>query len=244
VLNGDDARLRRIGESFAGEVVWFGSDRRFEVNAEGWRGTIHGMRFDLRLGARKLDVALPLPGRHFVTSFLAAAAAATHLGVDAEAIVAAAARLEAAPGRGRVRRLEEGVTLLDDSYNANPVAMEVAVAALALGPAGRRVAFLGDMLELGPAAAELHREVGAAVAPKLDALVAVGPLGRHLAEGARQGGLATSAVLTFDTSEQAATAATDLVRPGDSVLVKGSRGIAMERVVAALVAHFGAGEPH
>ncbi len=243
VLNGDDARVRRIGESFAGEVVWFGSDRRFEVCAEAWRGTIHGMRFDLRIGGRKLDVALPLPGRHFVTSFLAAAAAADRLGVDAEAIVAAAARIEAAPGRGRVHRLDQGVTLLDDSYNANPVAVEAAVAALALGPVGRRVAFLGDMLELGPAAPELHRQVGAAVAAQLDELVAVGPLARHLAEGARQGGLSASSVATFDTSEQAAAAASGLVHPGDSVLVKGSRGIAMERVVAALVAHLGHPRP-
>jgi len=244
VLNGDDARLRRIGESFPGEVVWFGSDRRFDVCAEGWRGTVHGMRFDLRIGGRRLDVALPLPGRHFVTSFLAATAVAVRLGVDVEAIVVTAARLEAAPGRGRVLRLGQGVTLLDDSYNANPVAVEAAVAALALGPVGRRVAFLGDMLELGPTAPELHRQVGASVAAHLDQLVAVGPLGRHLAEGARQGGLSPSSVATFDSSAEAAAGASDIVQPGDSVLVKGSRGIAMERVVAALVAHFGAGERH
>ena len=241
VLNGDDPRVRRIGESFPGEVVWFGSDRRFDVCAESWRGTIHGMRFDLRIGGRRFDVALPLPGRHFLTSFLAATAVAVRLGVDAETIAAAAARLEAAPGRGRVLRLGQGVTLLDDSYNANPVAVEAAVAALALGPVGRRVAFLGDMLELGPTAPELHRQVGAAVAAHLDELVAVGPLGRHLAEGARQGGLSPSSVATFDTSVEAAAGASEIVQPGDSVLVKGSRGIAMERVVAALVAHLGSG---
>jgi UDP-N-acetylmuramoyl-tripeptide--D-alanyl-D-alanine ligase len=239
VLNRDDPRLRLVGERFPGEVLWFGGDRRCDVCAEGWRGTLHGMRFDLRFAGRKLEVTLPLPGRHFVTSFLAAAAAALRLGVDGETIVTAAATFEAAAGRGQVLRLNRDVTLLDDSYNANPVAVEAAVTALALDPRGRRVAFLGDMLELGSTAPELHRRVGAAVAAQLDELVAVGPLSRHLVEGARQGGMPLSSVIAFDTSAQAAAAAASIVRPGDTVLVKGSRGIAMERVVAALLAHFG-----
>ena len=169
VLNGDDPLLRRVGETHTGEVIWFGRDRRFAVCAERWRGTIHGMRFDLRIEGRTLDVALPLPGIHFVGNFLAAAAAAHRMGVAPEAIAEVASGLEPAPHRGQVLRLGQGVTLLDDSYNSNPAAVEAAVAALALAPRGRKVAFLGDMLELGddePRAAPT--KTGATVGRRLD----------------------------------------------------------------------------
>src|SRR6185295_12802468 len=76
VLNGDDPRVRRVGEARARRIVWFGRDRRYDVSAEGWRGTAFGMRFDLRVGGKTVQVALPLPGPHFVSNFLAAAAVA------------------------------------------------------------------------------------------------------------------------------------------------------------------------
>ena len=242
VLNRDDPRVRRIGEAFPGKAIWFGWDRRNEVSAEAWRGTLFGMRFVLRLGGRPYDAALPLAGRHFVANFMAAAAAAHRLGVAPEAILEAAAQLEPAPHRGRVLRLGGGVTLLDDSYNANPAAVEAAVAALALSPRGRRIAFLGDMLELGPDGPELHRATGEKVAPLLDAIAAVGPLAAHLLEGAERAGSSSSAFLRYPDSSAAAEEAPQIVRPGDAVLVKGSRGVRMERIVDALVSHFGPGE--
>jgi UDP-N-acetylmuramoyl-tripeptide--D-alanyl-D-alanine ligase len=239
VLNRDDTRLRRVGEAWRGPVIWFGSDRACDVSAERWRGTVHGMRFSLRLGGRTLDVALPLAGRHQAANFIAAAAVAHHLGVDPEAIVETAATLAPAAHRGQVLALREGVTLIDDAYNSNPVATEAAVGALRLAPQGRRVAFLGDMLELGPGAAGLHRETGARIAHGLDLLVAVGPLARGLLEGARAAGADPGALVEFADSAAAAAAAPGLVRKGDAVLVKGSRGARMERVVEALVASFG-----
>ena len=242
VLNGDDPRLRRVGEALRGEVVWFGRDRRFDVSAERWRGTVHGMRFDLRLGGRTVEIALPLPGPHFVTNFLAAAAAAHRLGVDPEEMAQAAAQMKPAARRGQVVSLGDGITLLDDSYNSNPVAVDSAVAALSLAPARRRVAFLGDMLELGPRGPELHRETGGRVAFRLDVLAGVGTLARGFLEGALAAGMDPPAVHAFPDAAAAAAAATELVRPGDAVLVKGSRGVRMETVVEALVARFGAVE--
>lgn len=241
VLNGDDPRLRRIGERHRGEVVWFGRDRAYEVSAENWRGTVHGMRFDLRIGGKTLDVALPLPGLHFLTNFLAAAAAAHRLGVKPETIAEVAREMKAASHRGQVLPLRDGITLLDDCYNSNPAAVEAAVQALDMSARGRRVAFLGDMLELGPSGPELHREAGERLAARLDAIVAVGPLARGFLEGARKGGLDPSALHEFPDSAQAAAAAGGLVRPGDAVLVKGSRGVRMEAIVDALRARFGAG---
>ncbi len=237
VLNGDDPRVRKVGERSGRRTVWFGRDRRHEVSAENWRGTIFGMRFDLRLGSRTVDLALPLAGPHHVMNFLAAAAVAHHLGIAPEAIAEAATRIVAAPHRGGVRRLGQGVTLLDDCYNANPDALAAAVVALGLAPRGRRVAIVGDMLELGDAGEELHRRAGAALAGRVDVVAGVGPLSKSLLEGARSAGVPGEAVHHFETAE--ASDAARVVAAGDAVLVKGSRGMRLERVVDALVARFG-----
>lgn len=238
ILNGDDEHLRRVGRAHRGRVLWFGRDRAFDVSAERWRGTVHGMRFDLRLGGQTVDVALPFAGPHHLTNFLAAAAVAHHFGLAADEIASRAPSLVPATHRGQVRRLRAGVTLLDDCYNSNPVAVEAAVTALTLSAPGRRVAFLGDMLELGPAAAELHREVGRSVGSKLDVLAAVGPLAASFLDGARELEKKPAELIAFPDAA-AAAASIDLVRPGDAVLVKGSRGVRLEAVVDALVARLG-----
>ena len=245
VLNGDDARVRRIGEAHrarGGRVVWFGHDRAYDVSAEGWKGTVHGMRFTLRIGGAAADVALPLPGPHFLANFLAAAAVAHHLGIAIDTIAATATTLKAASHRGEVVSLGQGITLLDDCYNSNPTAVEAAVTALGLAAKGRRVAFLGDMLELGPTGPALHEQTGEKVGGRLDLVVAVGPLAEHVLAGARRAGLAPSALVAFPDSAAAAAAAPDLVRAGDAVLVKGSRGVRMETIVEALRTRFGAGK--
>lgn len=239
VLNWEDPRVKRIGQARKGRTVWFGRDRACDVSAENWRGTVHGMRFDMRLGGKSYDVALPLPGPHFLLNFLAAAAAAHQLGVPADAIVEAATHMKAAKSRGQVRRLGEGVTLLDDSYNSNPAAVDAAVIALDMAAVGRRVVFLGDMLELGPTGPALHRETGANLAGRADVVVGVGALGREFAEGARGAGMTGAVLHAFADSEGAAREVAGLVKPGDAVLVKGSRGARMEKVVEALVARFG-----
>jgi UDP-N-acetylmuramoyl-tripeptide--D-alanyl-D-alanine ligase len=253
VLNGDDPRVRAVGERFTGRAVWFGRERRFEVSAEdervdaqpanelssgssgegpptrALRGSGIVMRFSLRLGARAVDVALPLAGAHFVTSFLAAAAAAHVLGIPLEVMAEAATSLRPARHRGEVRRLGEGVVLLDDCYNSSPEALEAAIAALSLLPGGRRVAVLGDMLELGEREAELHREVGGqAAAASVDLLVTVGP--RAVAMLDRFDG---ESYAVADAAEAAALAG-ELLEPGDVVLVKGSRGVGLEVVAEAL----------
>ncbi|MCG6921875.1 MAG: UDP-N-acetylmuramoyl-tripeptide--D-alanyl-D-alanine ligase [Acidobacteria bacterium] len=242
VLNGDDPRLRRLGEGWDGRVVWFGRDRRHDVSAERWRGTVFGMRFDLRIEGRTVDVGLPLAGPHFVEDFLAAAAAAHVLGVTSEAMAEAAASLAPARHRGEVRQLAEGVTLIDDSYNSSPEALEASVVALTLAPARRRVAVLGDMLELGATAPELHRESGRTLAGRVDVVAGVGPLAKEIVAGAREAGLDEKALVHFDDATLAAAAVGELVQPGDAVLVKASRGIQLERVVTAIAARFGGGE--
>jgi UDP-N-acetylmuramoyl-tripeptide--D-alanyl-D-alanine ligase len=241
VLNGDDPRLRAIGERFGGRVAWFGRDRRWDVSAEAERTTSAGTRFDLRVGGRSVDLALPLAGPHFVSDFLAAAAVAWVLGIAPEAMVPVAASLAPAPHRGEVRRLGGGVTLLDDCYNSSPEALAAAVVALTLAPARRRVAILGDMLELGPSAPALHRDSGRALRGRVDVVIGVGTLAGELLAGAREAGLAAAALHHLPTAAEAATAAAEIVQPGDAVLVKASRALHLEAVVDALVRRFGEG---
>ena len=241
VLNGDDPRTRRIGETWKGDVVWFGREGGHDVSAANERATPAGMRFELRIGGRVQDVILPMLGPHFVMDFLAAAAAAHRLGVDPARMAEAGARMEAGARRGQVRHLGQQVKLLDDCYNASPDSLEAAVVALGLAAPGRRVAFLGDMLELGAAGPELHFYAGERLAGRVDLVVAVGPLASHAVEGARRAGFDGSALRHFPDSAVAVEAVA-LVEPGDTVLVKGSRGMRMERVVEALVTRFGTTE--
>jgi UDP-N-acetylmuramoyl-tripeptide--D-alanyl-D-alanine ligase len=238
VLNGDDPRVRRMAEGRQRRIVWFGRDRRYDVSAESWRGTPFGMRFDLRVGGKTVDVALPLPGNHFVSNFLAAAAVAHVQGIPPEAMAEAATRLTAARHRGEVRRLGEGITLIDDCYNSSPDALAAAVVTLGMATARRRVAVLGDMLELGPTGPALHHEQGAALAGTVDVVVGVGPLARHFLEGARSAGLLATRLHHFADAAEAAAVLGTIVEPGDAVLVKGSRGIRLEAVVDALVRLF------
>ena len=241
VLNGDDPQLRRIAERFRGRVLWFGRDRRHDVSAESWRGTGFGMRFTLRVEGRGVDVALPLAGPHFVVDFLAAAASAHALGVEIDAIAQAALELRPARHRGEVVRLGSEVVLLDDCYNSSPDALEAALVALSLLPGRRHVAVLGDMLELGPSAPELHRERGRALAGRVDLVIGVGPLAKELLSGARAAGLNGGSLHHFDSATEAAREAAALVAAGDAVLVKASRGVKLESVVEALVGRFGSG---
>jgi UDP-N-acetylmuramoyl-tripeptide--D-alanyl-D-alanine ligase len=245
VLNFDDPRLRALGlarRASGRRVAFFGRDRACDVSAEHWRGSAHGMRFDLHADGRSVDVALALPGLHNVTNFLAAASAARALGLDLEHVAAAASDVRPAAHRGEVRRLAEGVTLYDDCYNSSPAAVEAALAALAMTAHVRRVAVLGDMLELGPTGAELHHAVGASLAGRVEVVIAVGPLGQHLLAGARAAGLAAAALVHCAHADDAVAALDMLVRPGDAVLVKGSRGLRLEQVVEALVRRFPARE--
>jgi UDP-N-acetylmuramoyl-tripeptide--D-alanyl-D-alanine ligase len=194
----------------------------------------------MRIGGETFDVALPLPGPHFLLNFLAAAAAAHRVGISPKEIAEAATHIKAAKSRGQVTRLKRGITLLDDSYNSNPFAVEAAVTALGMAAKGRRVVFLGDMLELGPTGPDLHRETGAKLKGRADVAVGVGALGKLIAEGAAKAGVAETH--DFPDSTAAAAAALSLIKDGDAVLVKGSRGARMERVVEALVQGIGAGE--
>jgi UDP-N-acetylmuramoyl-tripeptide--D-alanyl-D-alanine ligase len=187
--------------------------------------------------AETVTLEIPLLGRANLANVLAGMAVALDAGVPLPAIVERAATLSPASHRGEVKRLASGVTVLDDAYNANPLAVRRALDVIASEPhARRRVAVLGEMLELGPESVRLHEECGrAAVGAKIDVLVTVGKeSARALGDAAVAAGLARAAVTHFADSTAAADAVAALVQSGDVVLVKGSRGVRLERVVERL----------
>ena len=191
-----------------------------------------GTRFVLEWRGAEALVELPLHGWVNVENFLAAAACALRLGVPMERVAAVARLAGSSAGRGEVVSAPSGATLVDDSYNSNPEAAELALQAARLLDGRRHVAILGEMLELGSAERRYHRELGmAAAALGFDLVVGVGDLTTDLVAAAAQGGAET---VWFEDSRTASAGAPGLIRSGDVVLVKGSRGSALEHVVGAL----------
>lgn len=238
VLNADDPWVAAMRDVTAATVRTFGLDagadvRATEVESHG----VDGTSFTLRApwGERRLHSATP--GRHLVPHALAAAIVADHLGVPLDDVAAALAQGSHAPHRMALVEAADGATLIDDTYNASPISVAAALDFLAespLPPGRHRYAVLGDMLELGPEEERLHRQIGAKAAGIAEALVAVGQRGRWIGEAAMAAGLAR-VTMVGDADEARVAVDRDLApRVGDLVLVKGSRGIELDRVVDAL----------
>lgn len=235
VINSDDERVSAIPVANGVRRLLFGTATGAEVRAEAIQPDHEGIAFSLLLPTGRFSVRLSLPGRHNVHNALAAAAAASALGVAPETIVRG---LEAfRPGRGRmdVIHLPDDITVLEDFYNANPLSVRAALVALdELGGKGRRIAVLGDMLELGSEAARLHREIGSEAARRCDFLLLLGEMAGETAAGAAEGKMPTEHIRTAASHAEAVAALDNLLQPGDRLLVKGSRGMKMEKICAAL----------
>ena len=242
VYNADDPPTARLGRAFPGRRVAYGiaTVTADVMAADIATEDLESTRFSLVHGAVRLPVRLALPGRHNVYNALAAAAVGFTLGLDAEAVRLGLETVRPAAMRGVVHRLADGIVVLDDSYNSNPAAMERAIETLrGAATRGRRVLVSGDMLELGPYETTAHTRLGEqAAAAGIDLFVAVGPLSRRAHDAARAAGRDSR---HFDDSEKAAAWVAAALRPGDLVLVKGSRGARMERVMQAILAARGTG---
>ncbi|MDI4235984.1 UDP-N-acetylmuramoylalanyl-D-glutamyl-2,6-diaminopimelate--D-alanyl-D-alanine ligase [Bradyrhizobium sp. Arg237L] len=245
VLNRDNAQFGRL-EARAKElgiprVVSFGTDaqsdaRLIDVSLHATCSAVHANV----LGC-DVTYTISMPGRHMAMNSLAVLAGAALIGADLARAALSLSQLEAPAGRGARRILEVGTgeaTLIDESYNANPASMAAALNVLGqaqLGPHGRRIAVLGDMLELGPTGPALHRGLAEAVnVNNIDLVYCCGPLMRNLWDAlstGRRGGYA-------DNSASLETQAVAAIRPGDAVMVKGSLGSKMKRIVNALEKRF------
>jgi UDP-N-acetylmuramoyl-tripeptide--D-alanyl-D-alanine ligase len=244
VLNADDERVlaMRAKAAHAGRVITYGLAEGADVRAVGVQTVgVGASRFVLRTPEGEAEVLLPMHGRHNVSNALAAAAAALSFGVPVGEIAEALGTAAPSEKRGEVLRFKEGFVVVDDSYNSNPRSLLSMAEAVAGGGEGvaRRVVVAGEMLELGEGGAALHREAGRDIAGfGVDVLWGVRGLARELVEGARAGGMGEAATRFFEDSDAAAEALAGFVRPGDLVLVKGSRGVHTERVVEALKERF------
>jgi UDP-N-acetylmuramoyl-tripeptide--D-alanyl-D-alanine ligase len=242
VLNADDSRVARFADVAPGRVVTFGFSKGADFHAEQIddRGA-DGSEFDFIGPQGRARLKLPLAGRHNIANALAALAAASLWDVGISDAKQVLARLEPAGMRGRVLRYDAGFSVVNDCYNSNPVALAAMIEILVHTPAsGRRILAAGEMLELGSGSGDLHREAGraAAAAGCLDWIIGVQGDGESFVQGAIEAGHPQARAKFISSSAEAAAFVADLVRPGDLLLVKGSRGVKMERIVEALDARF------
>jgi len=237
VLNYDDPRVRAMAQQTSARVFFYGLTPGCDLWADGVESEgLRGIRCRLHEGAETLHVKAPLLGRHSVHTILCAAAVGRIEGLGWDEIVAGLQDVSAQLRLVTVTGLR-GATLIDDTYNASPVSMVAALnllADLTPGEGGRRVAVLGDMLELGDYEEEGHVLVGRRAADVVDRLVTVGRRARRIGEEARAVGMAAENVTIVEDNEAAITVLRDLIDRGDLVLIKGSRGQQMEQIVAAL----------
>ena len=234
VVNGRDRLLVPIAGAFPGRKLLVGLDAPVALRGVELEGS-SAQRLSLSIGGRNVTARLALAGEHNASNATLAAAVGFVLGLDAEAIASGLERFVPPPMRLERLRLANGATVVNDAYNANPASMSAALSVLASETAGRKIAVLGAMKELGAESERWHREVGAmAAGRKVDLLVAVGPEGKGIADGASAAGLETSRIVWAATTSEAAERLRGGLRDRDVVLVKGSRGAGMEDVVARL----------
>jgi UDP-N-acetylmuramoyl-tripeptide--D-alanyl-D-alanine ligase len=243
VCNADDPRvMSRLG-GFAGRTVTFGVAEGATVRASDVEDLgLEGMRARVSTPAGDTSITTPLLGRGNLSNTLAAIAVSLELGIALDDAASRVAMLAPAPRRGAVHRLRHDIRLVDDSYNSSPTALRRALDVIAhTRTAGRKIAVLGEMLELGEHAADLHRQCGkAVVAAGVSRLFVIGGApAQALGDAAIQAGMPASAVTWFARSDEAASAVVADVGPADAVLVKGSRGTRTDVVVDRLTAELG-----
>ena len=237
LLNADDPLVSKMSTRHSGPTRTFGIDNPADIVATQIEPVgLNQTSFKLATPKGSARVVMPLIGRHNLYNALAAAAVADHFGMTPGAIAEALLTAEPSKMRGQVLRFAAGFTVVDDSYNSNPRALaEMLKSVGRMADFKRRIAVLGEMLELGPAAAQMHRESGhVAVAENFDVVIGVRGLAEEIVKGAIEHGLQAERAIFCENSESAAHLLAGMITEGDIVLVKGSRGVKTDLVVARL----------
>ena len=236
VLNGDQSLVLNMIKSLKTRPVLFGFTEKCEVRASNIRiHSLEKMSFDFLYKGRKARASIPFSNRGHLYNFLAAAGIASILSVPFEEILKTGKKLKPFKNRGEVLYLKKNIKIINDSYNSNPAALEQALNSLSIQEGGRKIAVLGDMLELGKKQKSYHTAAGKSVAEnKIDVLITIGPLAKYIAQGALNSGLPSHKIITFNDSEEAAKEIPNLLEKNDLVLIKGSRGVRTEKVIKAL----------
>jgi UDP-N-acetylmuramoyl-tripeptide--D-alanyl-D-alanine ligase len=240
ILNADDALVMKMREKHDGKTLTFGIDNAADVSAtEINTSSLGRIGFRLRTPLGEAMASLGMSGRHNLSNALAASAVGTAFSLTPEQIASALGTAQPPKMRGEVFDFAAGFTVIDDSYNSNPRSLLNMVRTMAEAGQGRKrlVVIAGEMLELGPDESSLHREVGREIASAgIDVLWGVRGLAEEIVFGATEARL--SAVRFFDSSEEAAEALAKEAKKGDLILVKGSRGVATDKVVKVLRERF------
>ena len=232
LLNGDDVMLRNLKQSPVQSVSYFGSDEGCSVRCS--RITQEpDLRFWVDSGSPSFEVRLNLEGRHFVSDAMAAIAVGLELGVTPDRISRQLANFRNMAGRQELLQTEH-YTIIRDCYNAGPESMEAALNVLG-SKEGRRIAVLGDMLELGDCASAEHYRVGRAAAEKADLVFAYGPNSESVIDGCNTGGMEPGKARAFLDRDMLTEALLRALKPGDVLLFKGSRGMHMELALDAVL---------
>ncbi len=231
-LNCDDAYAAQFGRDFSGRVVYFGSGPCADPQILAVTEDLNGLHIRFRAGERESNLTLQLLGAHNALNAMAGLAVALEAGVDLDAAVAALASLTPGDKRGQILEIA-GATILNDSYNSNPEALRSMIHTLATRPAaGRRILVAGEMLEMGEHGPALHTECGRAAAEaKLDFVVGVQGNAEHIATAAAAGGVAS---IFLPDADAAGHWLAHNTQPGDVILIKGSRGVHLERAIEIL----------
>jgi UDP-N-acetylmuramoyl-tripeptide--D-alanyl-D-alanine ligase len=232
VLNADDRYFETLKKKWSGRIVSFGIENKADVSASNIRQGKDFTDFTLAGDGSKVPVRLRTVGRYNIYNALAAAAAAIAAGMSMDAVKYGLDGFAPVSMRSELK-LIHGRTVLADYYNANPGSVKAALEALiSLGTGVKSVAVLGDMLELGAAADEAHREIGRAAARLgVDILITVGPLSKHTLEGAHDAGMPKGRLFAAGSHAEAADLLRKHSKNGDAVLIKGSRGMKMEKIL-------------
>ena len=235
VLNADDPMLTTLRGNTPVQAVFCGKAENADYRAQvtGGDGVSH-IHCHVTTPNMERDIRIPALGEHMIYPTLIAAAVGEHFGLTSDEIEDGIARFVPTRMRMNVIQREGEITILDDSYNANPQSMRAAISVLADTHSSWKVAILGDMFELGPYAPALHAGVGDYLGKRgIDCLVAVGKLSEHMAQGAREAGVPT--VYSCANKEEAKAVLPQVVRPDSTILVKASRGMALEELTAQLL---------
>lgn len=239
VVNIDDPRVMDVASHFPGrQVTYSAAGGSADITLERVVSMdLEGSRFLLKLKGETLEIHLPVLGRHHIINAVAAAAVACAVNLQSSTIAAALAEFRPVDKRMEILTLPGGIHIINDSYNANPGSMAAALETLIhLRKQGKAIAVLGDMLELGEDSSALHRQVGSIVARQgVDHLLAMGEQASHLIAGAAETGMSSDRLTQASDHQEMATQVRSLLAAGDWLLVKGSRGMQMEKVVEILL---------
>lgn len=235
VLNGDDDKLIQVKEVNGSKPIFFGIDTEQNVGVVSYQAKgVLGTEAEIRYFDKKFHTMIPIPGFHMLYNAMAATCIGVHFDMTFEEIDSGIRKLKAISGRNNIFDVN-GITVIDDCYNANPMSMKASLNVLS-GADGRKVAILGDMFELGKDEINLHKQVGEAAANlKIDVVICIGHLSKNIAETAKQG---AGKVYYFEEKSDFEANINDYIKQGDTVLIKASNGMKFQTIVRLIKDNF------